>query len=152
MGINATKRNQMAETLLRLIVGGSFLWASWDKILDPAGFANVVENYQILPPFLIHPVALILPWVEAICGLFLIIGVWVPGAVFIVNLLMGVFILTFVFNLYRGLDISCGCFSNALHTQQQPYLYILRDLLFLTMGLRLLGYRMQDRRSQRPRF
>jgi tRNA-dihydrouridine synthase len=36
---------------------------------------------------------------------------WMPGAVIGVNLLMVTFLSAIAFNLARGLDINCGCFS-----------------------------------------
>jgi hypothetical protein len=40
----------------------------------------VVFNYKILPDAAISLVALILPWLEALLGLCLIAGFWLPGA------------------------------------------------------------------------
>lgn len=63
----------------RLILGGVFVFASVDKILHPAAFADAVYNYQILPDSLINVAAIILPWLELVLGSLLIIGVWMPG-------------------------------------------------------------------------
>jgi len=70
---------QMLYHLVRVGCGLVFLYASWGKIIDPAGFARVVQNYQLLPPALVHPAAVVLPWVEAVCGLSLVSGVWPEG-------------------------------------------------------------------------
>jgi uncharacterized membrane protein YphA (DoxX/SURF4 family) len=118
---------------LRIALGGIFIYASWDKILDPAAFAQIVANYQILPLYLVNPVAYTLPWLEAICGLALVIGYYTKGAVVIVNLLMLVFIGALLFNLARGLDINCGCFSVTQAHARGTLGTIIRDLFI--MGL-----------------
>ncbi len=134
-------------TLLRAGLGAVFLYASFEKILSPSAFAQAVENYALLPPALIHPVALFLPWIEAICGGLLIAGRLTLGAACIVDILMIIFILAFTINWARGVDVSCGCFS--LETEGQTgenTLYILRDLAILAVGLYVLYIRIEHQR------
>lgn len=125
----------------RLILGGVFIFASIDKIIHPAAFAEAVYNYQILPDTLITLTAMILPWLELILGIFLVLGLWLPGAVLLNNLLLVTFFGALVFNLSRGLDIHCGCFSTS---QQSPSLcmclYVIRDGIFFLLGLYLLSH------------
>lgn len=97
--------------VIRLILGGIFVYAGIPKILNPAAFAEAVYNYQILPGFLINFVAIVLPWMEVVVGGLLITGLWLPGALFSYILLMTSFIAALSFNVVRGLDIHCGCFS-----------------------------------------
>lgn len=121
--------------LLRIILGVIFLWASYDKILEPESFARVISNYRILPDMLLNSVAFVLPWLEAVCGVMLITGYMVTGAAFIVNLLMMIFILALLISSYRGIDISCGCFSLSSDTSSDIYMYLIRDLfIFLLSG------------------
>lgn len=128
--------------LLRVGLGVVFIWASWGKIADPAAFARVVQNYQILPPVLVNPTAVILPWVEALCGICLITGVLARGSLLIFNGLMAVFTLALIWNALRGIDTDCGCFSVAVQADKGRYLeYILRDLVILLAGVWALWYR-----------
>jgi len=131
--------------LLRIILGIIFIWASWEKIVDPGGFVRVVRNYSILPDALVNPTALFLPWIEATCGIFLITGYLVKGSAFIIDILMGIFMLAFVINMFRGIDVSCGCFSNTLKPATKlDYFYdILRDLAILGAGLWILFYKIR---------
>jgi uncharacterized membrane protein YphA (DoxX/SURF4 family) len=122
--------------LLRTLLGLVFLYAAAGKIIDPQGFARTIGNYQILPAALIPPAAVVLPWIEAACGLLLITGFFVQAGALIVNALMVVFIAAFAFNLYRGIDISCGCFTTvAQPVRGDQLLYILRDAAILAAGL-----------------
>ncbi len=128
----------------RLGLGILFLWASWDKILQPQAFAEAVGNYDLLPPALVPAVALFLPWVEAVCGLLLISGRAVKGSAAVVDILMIIFTLAFVINYFRGVDIDCGCFSLAAEEKHGEYVYyILRDLVILGIGLWVLYYKIR---------
>jgi len=117
----------------RLILGVLFIYASIDKIIQPADFAEAVYNYQILPGFLINLTAVILPWLELILGLLLIIGLFQEGSVLIVTGLLVVFLGAMIFNLARGLGVYCGCFSATMDgTDNAPMAwYVFRDGLFL---------------------
>ncbi|MFO7785568.1 MAG: MauE/DoxX family redox-associated membrane protein [Desulfatiglandales bacterium] len=123
----------------RLILGVVFIYAAIDKIIHPAAFAEVVYNYQILPDYLINLTALVLPWLELVVGIFLVLGLFREGSVFIVTGLMVAFLSAMIFNLARGLDIHCGCFSSAVgNTNGAPMAwYVIRDGLFLVPALYL---------------
>jgi putative oxidoreductase len=125
----------LLEVLVRIALGIIMLWASVGKIRDPQGFAEIVENYQIVPPVLVNLVAVLLPWVEAICGLSLILGFFVRGSSLIVNLLMLSFITAFILNIFRGIDVSCGCFSVSPRQTSASVLVLIRDSLFLIAGI-----------------
>jgi uncharacterized membrane protein YphA (DoxX/SURF4 family) len=122
----------------RLILGGVFIYASWDKILNPAAFAEAVFKYQLLPSQLINLMALILPWLELILGVLLLSGFWLSGAALGVNLLMIVFLSAIIFNAARGLDIPCGCFSTEATASGLSGWIVLRDVFFFCLSCFLL--------------
>ena len=116
----------------RMILGAIFIYASIDKIHYPAAFAEAVYNYQILPDALINLTAIILPWLELLLGICLVLGVCLPGVVLLSNMLLATFFGAMVFNLGRGLDINCGCFSTSQTTSKLCMcLYVIRDSVFL---------------------
>lgn len=132
--LNVWARHRVLILAARLILGGIFVFASIDKILHPAAFADAVYNYQILPDSLINLTAVFLPWLELILGACLIAGVWLPGAALIANLLLITFTGALLFNLARGLDIHCGCFTTSTEAGASNAWYIFRDFLFLGIG------------------
>ncbi len=122
----------------RWVLGVVFIYASIHKILDPAAFAQAVYNYQILPDGLVNLAALVLPWVELFLGIFLIAGLWMPGAAVISTFLFLIFMAALSYNIARGLDISCGCFSTAPSEEAAGIGIVLRDGMFLVVSLYLL--------------
>jgi hypothetical protein len=110
------KRNHLSRFLYygaRWILGGVFIYASYDKILHPAAFSEIIYNYQILPDGLINLTALVLPALELIMGIFFWVGFWMPGTVMLSNILLVSYVGALILNLARGLDINCGCFSTS---------------------------------------
>jgi uncharacterized membrane protein YphA (DoxX/SURF4 family) len=125
--------------LTRMILGAVFIYASWDKIADPAEFAKAVGNYLILPQFLVNPVAWALPWLEMVCGVCLVIGWITRGSALLIAGLLVIFIAALGYSLFRGLDIQCGCFS-LTETKSVPlYIDIVRDALLLVMAVLTVG-------------
>ena len=123
---------------MRLLLGGVFVWASTDKILHPAAFAGVIANYQLLPDVLVNGYAVTLPWLELLLGFFLIFGLWLPGAVVLSNLLLVVFSGALVFNVARGLDIHCGCFTSDTIGNPKTTWYLVRNAVLITVAAYLL--------------
>ncbi len=97
--------------LIRLVIGVTFVVASYHKILDPKAFAQSVYYYHMVPAPLLHLFALYLPWLELVAGLALIVG-WKRGGAAVLTALMTLaFIVGLSYALARNLDISCGCFG-----------------------------------------
>jgi uncharacterized membrane protein YphA (DoxX/SURF4 family) len=93
----------------RILIGGILVYSSFEKIFDPSGFANAINNYHIIPFGLENNFAIILPWIELIVGICLIIGVFIDGAAFIVIIIMVVFIIAITYAILNGYNIECGC-------------------------------------------
>lgn len=132
------RTHSLLSLCARLILGGIFIYASIDKVLHPDAFAKAVYNYQILPHDFINATAIVLPWLELVLGIFLVFGLFREGSVGLVTLLLLVFLGAMAFNLARGLDIDCGCFSSGSGSSGVHMgWYFLRDSLFLVPALYL---------------
>jgi uncharacterized membrane protein YphA (DoxX/SURF4 family) len=140
--MNGRAPREILYHLVRIGCGLVFIYASWGKIADPAGFARVIQNYQLLPPALVHPAAVVLPWVEAVCGLSLVSGAWAGGGLAVFTALMALFAGALALNALRGIDTDCGCFSVAAGAGGTLE-SLLRDLVLLAGGLWALCHRVR---------
>jgi len=128
-------KNRIFIILCRILLGGIFIYASIDKILNPEAFSKILYNYKLLPSQFIYFPAIFLPWVELIAGSFLISGIFLRGSSFIINSLLLIFIVALATNLIRGVNFDCGCFSTLSGTGSNAVLLLVRDLLLLIPGL-----------------
>ncbi|HEX5219928.1 MAG TPA: MauE/DoxX family redox-associated membrane protein [Verrucomicrobiae bacterium] len=100
------------QRLLGGLLGLLMLWAAVSKLANPTEFLGSLYGYQLpLPRLVMQTVAVVLPWLELLCGLLLVSGLWMETALAIVTTLLAVFVLATGQAWLRGLDISCGCFS-----------------------------------------
>jgi uncharacterized membrane protein YphA (DoxX/SURF4 family) len=123
----------------RLLIGVTFLYAGIVHIADPSGFAQAIAAYRILPAWAINPLAVSMPWVEALTGLSLVGGRKTSGASLLASLMLTVFAAALTASLMRGLDISCGCFTTAPEAEKITWWYLLRDIALLTVSIAIFS-------------
>lgn len=115
-GGNGTMRrffeNRWFLLVLRLALGGVFLFAGTTKAINPQAFADSIATFKMLPPQLINIVALGLPPFEILLGLMLVSGWKARAASLAVAGLSIVFGVALGQALIRGLVVDCGCFGS----------------------------------------
>jgi uncharacterized membrane protein YphA (DoxX/SURF4 family) len=135
----ATPRHTLSHplliALLRVALGGVFIVASLDKIQNPEAFATTIANYRIMPYTVINGIAIMLPWLEAVTGAFLVLGIWVRANTIIIGGLLLIFSIAITQALARGLDISCGCFTTNPVAEKMSLWTLLWDLIWLCWGI-----------------
>ena len=72
--------NKSILWVFRIGAGGVFIWAGLLKILGPLEFAQNIANYRVFSRDLSFLIALVLPWVEVLCGILVILGVFRSGS------------------------------------------------------------------------
>ncbi len=142
-GFNKILHNDYLSLLVRLVVGIMFIYASYDKILDPAQFARVIYNFHILPGELVNLSAIIMPWVEFVCGVTLIFGIYKKGSVLILNTLLVIFMVAIIVNIIRGVDLECGCFTVSSKAKSNAYSLLFRDIGYFILTFYLFLNRSQ---------
>jgi uncharacterized membrane protein YphA (DoxX/SURF4 family) len=139
-------QNSWLELAARWILGLTFLYASYNKILFPAEFAKIIYGYDLFPAKFINLIAIILPFLELTTGLALILGIFPRSSVLIVNLLLVVFIALLSINLLRGHEFNCGCFALQNSEDSVSSLTtIISDFIYLALGWQVFFYS-RDRR------
>jgi uncharacterized membrane protein YphA (DoxX/SURF4 family) len=81
------------RAVVRWLIAAVFLYAGITKIVDPAAFAVDIDNYRLLPYLLVGATAAVLPWLEVICALSLLSGLWLRGSALLLVLLNLIFFL-----------------------------------------------------------
>jgi putative oxidoreductase len=103
--------SQYTAFVLRICVGCFFIYASMSKIPYPAQFAEAAANYRLLPYWFLNLGAVILPWIEFVCGLFLVIGFLSRASAILIGFMLILFNIMVLINMYWGAPITCGCYD-----------------------------------------
>jgi uncharacterized membrane protein YphA (DoxX/SURF4 family) len=130
--------NTILILLVRIFLGGLFIVASLDKIADPAAFATSILNYKIVEPTLAMVIATILPSLELLCGLSLLLGLYPRTSALLITFMLIGFTILIISALLRGLDISCGCFTQDPNVSKIGYIKILENVGMIILGVLLL--------------
>lgn len=123
---------------VRLYIGGLFIYASMYKINYAGEFAETIASYQLAPYWAVNLMALVMPWAELICGLFLVIGFRTKSAAAVIIGLLALFSVAIAISLIRDLPIGCGCF-HALG-EQMSWKTLMRDLIWLVMAVYIYAF------------
>ncbi|MGL1860948.1 MAG: DoxX family protein [Pseudodesulfovibrio sp.] len=95
--------------VLRVILGGLFIYAGYLKLADVGAFAQAIDGYGLVTWSTAKLLSKTLPVLEILAGLGLILDI--KGALgTIVALLLG-FMILIGYAIYMGLDVDCGCFG-----------------------------------------
>jgi putative oxidoreductase len=127
--MNESFWKKFARIVLRILVGGAFLYAGAVSIHTPEQFSDSVAGYQLLPAQMINLLALSLPPFELFVGAVLITGRLPRVATLSGLILTIVFAIALSSALARGLTIDCGCFGHGKPSRAGMWLSLGRDLL-----------------------
>jgi len=130
--------HDLTTLVSRLLVGGVFIVASFYKIIDPGGFAKSIWYYHMVPGDLINLMALIMPWMELVCGIAVIAGLFYRGSIVLINVMMLVFIIALSSAVFRGINIDCGCFKAAQESNESALNALYFDLALMVPAVHLI--------------
>jgi uncharacterized membrane protein YphA (DoxX/SURF4 family) len=141
-------RNRIVHGAVSVLLGALFVYASLDKIAQPREFAKIVYRYQVVGPSATlgvapaNVLAATLPWIEAVAGALLIVGVWRREAASVVAVLLVVFMVAVGSVVARGIDVGhCGCFSVGGEGRSAGLLLLAQDLGLLLLAVYLIVVR-----------
>ena len=131
-------------TVLRVMVGALFILAAYPKIINPVHFSAVIAEYQLLPESFVPFVAILLPWLELLCGAMLILNIYARSNALILMVMLIIFTAGVTHNMLRGIIHDCGCFeflSGWFGMQEEiSFSTIVRDILLMLLVLPILIY------------
>lgn len=98
--------------VLRVALGALLIVAGALKAHDGVSVtASTIAAYRILPPFLVAPLALFLPYFEIGLGGYLVLGLLTRTAAYVAAAQFVVFAAAVASLVVRGIPASCGCFG-----------------------------------------
>ncbi len=134
----------------RLVLAVLFLLAAYLKLNDPSSFVFSIKAFKIIPASADHLTVLatfVIPWCEAIAGLFLLLGIWTRAAATVITLLLLAFtgaIASIIIRNQMGanIDTHCSCFGKLEWPcgSTVGYCQLIRDIIMLIMGLIVIAF------------
>jgi uncharacterized membrane protein YphA (DoxX/SURF4 family) len=133
--------------LVKVILGGIFIYAGFIKLLDPRAFAHTIDQYGLLPEALLPAAAIGLPALELLAGVGLLFET--RGALSTISILLLLFLAVLGYALWLELDIDCGCFTfEELSARDGVKTAFRRDLTLLAATGFLFWRRLQRSKYQ----
>ncbi len=126
-------RDTLSVCVLRLLLGGTFIFSSISKFPMHSEFVNLVNSYHLLPVWMGTVYGTALPWVELVIGAYLVLGVLVRPSGIIAGLVSISFIIANITSLTLGEEQCHHCFGEVLPLSVTQALII--DVLMLAVAV-----------------
>jgi uncharacterized membrane protein YphA (DoxX/SURF4 family) len=128
----------------RLVVAAVLIFAAVQKIWMPLEFARLIREYHLLPDQVLNLVAVVLPWLEIVCGLCFLSGLWLMGTAVLLSSLNIIFVIAIAYRAWLimsstgvgffDLSYDCGCGFGVVYIPTKN----LENLLLVGMCLIIL--------------
>ena len=141
--------NRWFLLLLRVVLGGIFLYAGITKIGNPQAFADSIATFKILPDHFISIIALGLPPFEVLLGFMFVAGWKARTASLGITALAVVFGITLGQAIARGLSVDCGCFGSGEPSAVKTWLSLGRAVLLLLAGVWFYSNNLDNRSAEK---
>lgn len=127
------KASIIAILILRVALGGFFIYSGTTKLMDLSDFVDSVGNYQIVDRPWDAIFGYFVPWLEVVLGFAIATGIcFRSGLVITIVMLLG-FSIAISWVWSQGLNINCGCHGKSDEPTNYP-LSIARNLGLITLA------------------
>jgi len=107
----------VAVLIVRILIGGLLLVAGILKAHDgPSATAATIAGYRILPPVVVAPLGVALPYLEILLGGYLVAGLFTRIAAFFTAAQFLLFAGAVASLVVRQIPANCGCFGSGVNT------------------------------------
>jgi hypothetical protein len=125
--------------IVALGVAAIFISSAALKLREIDIFESAVDNYRILPEFLVKPFAYVLPFIELVAAIAMIPPATRFAGSSALMVLIALFTTAIVINLARGrLDVDCGCFGPAIKQKLSWWLVARNVALMAVIAVSLM--------------
>ncbi|CAN5353425.1 DoxX family membrane protein [soil metagenome] len=112
----------------RIVAGGALVVAAYFKLrADPFVFEQSVESFKLIPKELAIPVAHFLPWLEAVIGISVVLGIWTRQSGLLAALTLTAFTAALASIILRHMHVDCGCFGGLFGESTVTWISIARN-------------------------
>jgi uncharacterized membrane protein YphA (DoxX/SURF4 family) len=103
--------------VLRVAVGALLIVAGVLKAHDgPTATATSIAAYRILPPAVVAPLGVALPYAEILLGGYLVVGLFTRVAAWVATVQFAIFAIAVASLVVRNIPADCGCFGSSVPT------------------------------------
>jgi len=102
---------EAAVFLVRVLLGALLLVAGALKVGHAAELAAALASYRLLPAAIVGPLALALPYVEILLGLYLIVGLFTRVIAIVSAVAFVCYAGAIASAVARHIAANCGCFG-----------------------------------------
>ena len=102
---------QLAVFFVRVGLGALLLATGALKVAHVTELAAAIAGFRLLPPAVVAPLAVLLPFFEILLGAYLILGLFTKIAAWVASLQFGLYGLAIASAVVRGIHANCGCFG-----------------------------------------
>jgi len=122
--------------IFRLVLAATFLVSSLGKFVDIRHYSvAMVYNFDILPGPLAIAFGWTLPFIEFLCGVGLLFGLFTRLCAIGIALLSISFLIAKAVVLSRGIDMECGCFGAIGSTMASWSIYLDPAILIISAAV-----------------
>ena len=107
--------------------------------MAPQALADAIVGFDIIPESIALEAAIMLIWLELICGTFMLLGLWARATVIVITGMLTLFEIGLISVVVRGIEVNCGCFGQ-FSEMQVGWNTIIRNLVQLVFCALLLYY------------
>jgi len=140
-----TGRRQLLLLAFRVVLAALFIYAALQKIGRPLMFADEIEMYRVIGHGpLLYISAIVLPWVELLCGFALLTGIFMRGAALILSMMNLAFIVVITYRTagimsaegtpFGQVYFDCGCGFGPTYAWKK----LIEDAILVTFSIVVL--------------
>ncbi len=101
----------VAVLLIRIFLGGVLLVAGALKAGHPVSLAANIAAFRLLPAAIVGPLALALPYLELLLGVYLVVGLFTRFAGVVAASEFSIYAAAIASAVIRRIPAACGCFG-----------------------------------------
>jgi uncharacterized membrane protein YphA (DoxX/SURF4 family) len=132
----------MIHAIARIILGALLVFSAWTKLSDPLLLAYALREFHLgWGDEAVVRLAFVIPWIEAVAGASLLLGLWPKSGAVVAIALFAIFVVTITRLRIYGLKVDCPCFGqfNLFCAGPLGTCHIVRNVLFSAVGVAVLA-------------